>query len=53
MNYTLLSKADLRASKQFGIAYKAPKSNWKKLPETTDGKNVDLLLPVSPVFILD
>jgi peroxiredoxin len=53
LNYTLLSDADLSVSKQFGIAYKAPKSYWEFLPKTTGGKNVDLLLPVPSVFILD
>ena len=53
LNYTLLSDADLKLSKQFGIAYKAPEGYWKMLPKTTGGKNVDLLLPVPSVFILD
>lgn len=53
INYTLLSDADLNVSKQFGIAFKAPKSYWEMLPKTTGGKNVDLLLPVPSVFILD
>jgi peroxiredoxin len=53
LNYTLLSDANLNASKQFGIAYKAPKSYWEMLPKTTGGKNVDLLLPVPSVFVLD
>lgn len=53
LNYTLLSDADLNVSKQFGIAYKAPKGYWDMLPKTTGGKNVDLLLPVPSVFILD
>lgn len=53
VNYTLLSDADLNASKQFGIAFKAPESYWEMLPKTTGGRNVDLLLPVPSVFILD
>ncbi|MBN9296196.1 MAG: AhpC/TSA family protein [Filimonas sp.] len=51
--YTLLSDADLRVSKMFGIAYKAPKAYWSMLPETTGGKDADLALPVPSVFILD
>ena len=43
----------LNVSKQFGIAYKAPKGYWDMLPKTTGGKNVDLMLPVPSVFILD
>lgn len=53
LNYTLLSDANLEVSKQFGIAFKAPKSYWEMLPKTTGGKNVDLLLPVPSVFIVD
>lgn len=53
LDYTLLSDADLSLSKQFGIAYKAPEDYWKMLPETTDGQDKDLLLPVPSVFILD
>lgn len=53
LSYTLLSDADLTLSKQFGIAYKAPKGYWEMLPETTGGRDVDLLLPVPSVFILD
>lgn len=53
LSYTLLSDADLNLSKQFGIAYKAPKAYWEMLPETTGGKNDDLLLPVPSVFIVD
>ncbi len=52
-SYTLLSDADLNLSKQFGIAFKAPKGYWEMLPKTTGEKNVDLLLPVPSVFILD
>ena len=53
LSYTLLSDADLNASKLFGIAYKAPKGYWEMLPVTTGGKDVDLLLPVPSVYILD
>lgn len=53
LSYTLLSDADLKLSKQFGIAYKAPEGYWKMLPKTTGGKNADLLLPVPSVFIVD
>ena len=53
LGYTLLSDADLNLSKQFGIAYKAPKGYWEMLPKTTGGKDSDLLLPVPSVFILD
>jgi peroxiredoxin len=53
LSYTLLSDADLSLSKQFGIAYKAPKAYWEMLPKTTEGKNPDLLLPLPSVFILD
>ncbi len=52
LKYTLLSDADLAVSKQFGIAFKAPKGYWDLLPKSTAGKNVDLLLPVPSVFIL-
>lgn len=53
LNYTLLSDADLSGSKQFGIAYKAPKNKCDLLSKTTGGKNIELLLPVPSVFILD
>ena len=53
LDYTLLSDADLKAAKSFGIAFKGPKSYDKFLPETSGGKNVDKLLPVPSVFILD
>ncbi|RZM21707.1 MAG: AhpC/TSA family protein [Pedobacter sp.] len=53
LSYTLLSDADLKAAKGFGIAFKGPKSYDKFLPETSGGKNVDKLLPVPSVFILD
>ncbi|MEN5055779.1 peroxiredoxin-like family protein [Sphingobacterium kitahiroshimense] len=53
LNYTLLSDADLSLSKQLGIAYKAPKAYWEMLTKTSDGKNVEMLLPVPSVFILD
>lgn len=53
LSYKLLSDADLAVAKQFGIAYKGPKSYDKFLPETSGGKNVDKLLPVPSVFILN
>lgn len=53
LSYTLLSDSDMEASKQFGIAFKAPKAYWEMLPKTTGGKDTDLLLPVPSVFILD
>ena len=53
LSYTLLSDADLNLSKQFGIAFKAPKGYWEMLHKTTGGMNTDLLLPVPSVFILD
>ncbi|WP_244215236.1 peroxiredoxin-like family protein [Pedobacter miscanthi] len=52
LSYTLLSDADLSASKKFGIAFKSPKGYDKFLPTTSGGKNVDKLLPVPSVFIL-
>ena len=53
LTYTLLSDADLSVSKQFGIAFKSPENYEKFLPETSGGKNVDMLLPVPSVFILN
>lgn len=53
LGYTLLSDADLRLSRQLGIAYKAPEAYREMLPKTTGGKDTDLLLPVPSVFILD
>ena len=53
LTYTLLSDADLSVSKQFGIAFKAPASYDKILPEASDFKNTEKLLPVPSVFILD
>ncbi len=53
LTYTLLSDADLNVTKQFGLAYKAPKAYWEMLPKTTGDKNKDLLLPVPAVFIID
>lgn len=52
LSYTLLSDADLIVAKQFGIAFKGPKSYDSFLPETSGGKNIDKLLPVPSVFIL-
>jgi len=53
LSYTLLSDADLSFSKQFGLAYKAPMEKWEILLKSTHGKDIDLLLPVTSVFILD
>lgn len=53
LEYTLLSDADLNASKRFGLAFKAPEGYWDMLPKTSGGMNKDLLLPVPSVFILD
>lgn len=53
LQYTLLSDADGSVAKDFGVAYKAPENYWKFLPETTGGKNIDLLLPVPSVFMVD
>lgn len=53
LSYTLLSDADLNVSKHFGIAFKAPASYDKILPESSDYKNTEKLLPVPSVFILD
>ena len=53
LSYHLLSDADLNASKQFGIAFKAPASYDKILPQASDFKNTEKLLPVPSVFILD
>lgn len=53
LSYTLLSDADLKAAKQFGIAYKSPANYDKFLPETSGGKNTDKLIPVPSVFILN
>jgi len=53
LTYTLLSDADLAVSRQFGIAFKSPKSYDTFLPKTSGGKNIDKLLPVPSVFILN
>ena len=53
LSYKLLSDADLSVARQFGIAYKGPKSYDKFLPEASGGKNVNKLLPVPSVFILN
>jgi len=53
LSYTLLSDADMKASKLFGLAYKAPQAYWEMLPKTTGGMDTDLLLPVPAVFIVD
>ena len=53
LTYRLLSDADLALSKGMGIVFKAPTAYHKLLPETTGGKNSDMLLPVPSVFILN
>jgi len=53
LTYTLLSDSELSASKQFGIAFVAPKAYEKTLIEGSNGKNVNKLLPVPSVFILN
>lgn len=53
LSYTLLSDSNLSLSKQFGIAFKAPKEYGKFLPKTSARKNKELLLPVPSVFIID
>ena len=53
LTYTLLSDSELSVSKQFGLAYVAPKNYEKLLVTASNGKNVDKLLPVPSVFILD
>ncbi|MET4082648.1 peroxiredoxin [Pedobacter sp. UYP30] len=53
LSYTLLSDADLSASKKFGIAYKSPANYDSFLPAASGGRNVDKLLPVPSVFILN
>ncbi|THU34906.1 AhpC/TSA family protein [Niastella caeni] len=52
LEYMLLSDADLNASKQFGLAYKAPAAYDKLLPTSSGGKNLDKLLPVPAVFFI-
>ena len=53
LTYTLLSDSELAVSKQFGLAYVAPKNYEKLLVASSNGKNTDKLLPVPSVFILD
>ncbi|WP_411973874.1 peroxiredoxin-like family protein [Sphingobacterium sp. Lzh-3] len=53
LSYTLLSDADLSLGKKIGIVFRAPTAYHKFLPETSGGKNTDMLLPVPSVFILD
>jgi len=53
LSYTLLSDADLNITKQFGLAFKAPKEYDPIITAGSGGKNVDKLLPVPSVFILD
>lgn len=55
LSYLLLSDADMALSKNFGIAFKAPKK-YKRLiglKKRSGGKNVDSLLPVPSVFLVD
>lgn len=53
LTYTLLSDADLNITKQFGLAFKAPKEYAQVITAGSGGKNTDRLLPVPSVFILD
>jgi peroxiredoxin len=53
LGYTLLSDADLKVAKAFGIAYKAPAAYSQILTDGSAGKDVDKLLPVPSVFILN
>lgn len=53
LTYTLLSDSELSVAKQFGLAYLAPKNYGDLLIKSSEGKNVDKLLPVPSVFILD
>jgi len=53
MGYTLLSDSNLAISKQFGIAFKAPKEYEDMLVKASGNKNIDKLLPVPSVFIVD
>lgn len=53
LNYELLSDSNLKLAMEMGLAFKAPKSYNQFLPETTGGKNINLLLPVPAVFIVD
>ncbi|WP_419802906.1 peroxiredoxin-like family protein [Mucilaginibacter sp.] len=53
LTYTLLSDSELSVSKAFGLAYVAPKAYEKLLVNSSNGKNIDKLLPVPSVFILD
>ncbi|MGE0770145.1 MAG: peroxiredoxin-like family protein [Cyclobacteriaceae bacterium] len=53
LKYQLYSDADMSFAKQVGIAFKAPERYNKRLVEDSDGKNLDLLLPVPSLFILD
>ena len=53
LSYQLFSDADLTLAKAMGIAFKAPQAYHQFLPESTGGKNKDMLLPVPSVFILN
>ncbi|MFA6086906.1 peroxiredoxin-like family protein [Mucilaginibacter sp.] len=52
LTYGLLSDSDLSVTKQFGLAFVAPKNYSNTLISGSNGKNVDKLLPVPSVFIL-
>ena len=53
LTYTLLSDADLTATKAFGLAYRAPERYGEMLMKSSGGKNTMKLLPVPAVFVLD
>ncbi len=53
LTYALLSDADLSLAKATGIVFVAPKSYHNFLPESSGGKNKDMLLPVPSIFILN
>lgn len=53
LTYALLSDSELSVAKAFGLAYVAPQAYEKLLITSSNGKNIDKLLPVPSVFILD
>jgi peroxiredoxin len=53
LTYTLLSDADVAVGRAFGLAFKAPAGYSEMLAKSSNGKNVDKLLPVPAVFVLD
>lgn len=53
LGYTLLSDADGKFAAAMGIAFKAPPAYQKFLPQTTDGFDKDLILPVPAVFVVN